>query len=358
MTTLTHDIRDTLTQFNIQGSTVTPPARELDKSLYAQAKRVLTNIGGKWTRGAFKFNYEPETVIQTIIDTGIQPEKNPTAFFPTSNDVIDMTFDLIDSGFKGRLIAHTEMCMEEPELYQPYRILEPSGGSAQTLDRLNTLHGNHILDTCELLPLNQAIITEKGYNLVGEDFLQYNTDADIRYDFILMNPPFSAKGDPNAYVTHLKHAYSMLKHGGALVCVVPASYNQGDSTAARELWDFFALNGLTEFEPLPQNSFKAAGTTISTAVIRMEKISCFEPTAFYFDRLHLMIQQDADYVSTLNILTNQYNEDKARAFITRVINDCRAQNILIPYSLTDTFIAQTFGQTLFDDDGQGNLFAA
>lgn len=92
------------------------------------------------------------------------------------------------------------------------RALEPSAGKGDIADRVK----QHVPVDCIEIDNNlSAILKEKGYFLVGNDFLSY--DDYTRYDLIVMNPPF-LDGDK-----HLMKALSILKNGGQIVCLLNAN---------------------------------------------------------------------------------------------------------------------------------------
>ncbi len=99
-------------------------------------------------------------------------------------------------------------------------ILEPSAGKGDLADQIrrryarNNREDDIDLDTLEYDPELRMILKGKGYRVVGVDFLQFDTFK--RYDWILMNPPFS-NGD-----AHLLKALSLLKPGGTCVCLLNA----------------------------------------------------------------------------------------------------------------------------------------
>lgn len=97
-------------------------------------------------------------------------------------------------------------------------ILEPSAGKGNIIEVLtNEVKTNHSLDIdcIEKERDLQHILKGKGYRVVYDDFLQYNTMKE--YDIILMNPPFSNGAK------HLLKAIEMQeRNGGAIVCLLNA----------------------------------------------------------------------------------------------------------------------------------------
>ena len=106
-------------------------------------------------------------------------------------------------------------------------VLEPSAGKGDIVDvvakRMETansrgqwMNGKYIpdIDTIEINPDLRHVLTGKGYRVVHDDFLTYDTYK--HYDLIIMNPPF-AQGEK-----HLEKALELQKDGGAIVCILNA----------------------------------------------------------------------------------------------------------------------------------------
>lgn len=103
-------------------------------------------------------------------------------------------------------------------------ILEPSAGKG---DLLNLVKGKAYITECiEIDPNLQAILREKGYNVIGDDFLTHNTYT--AYDLIVMNPPF-ADG-----AKHLLKALELCKHGGQVCCILNAETLRNPCDVYRE----------------------------------------------------------------------------------------------------------------------------
>ena len=89
------------------------------------------------------------------------------------------------------------------------RILEPSAGDGSIADAL--VRKGFMPDVVEIDPFFSNTLSEKGYNVVGSNFLTFNTDDP--YDVIVMNSPFSGGQDSN----HVGHALKVSKEVIALV---------------------------------------------------------------------------------------------------------------------------------------------
>lgn len=159
--------------------------------------------------------------IQTMEQTSFDKVKN-TDYFPTPPDVARQAIEL--ASISGTM-----------------RILEPSAGKGNIADAIKELYPSTVIDVCEIAEHNQKILTMKGYNLVGTDFLEYGItgrnaqglpiyDPTIRYDAIVMNPPFQQGMDWE----HIEHAYNLLKTDGVLVAIAPGNSYVGLGREATE----------------------------------------------------------------------------------------------------------------------------
>lgn len=114
-------------------------------------------------------------------------------------------------------------------------VLEPSAGKGDLADAVrqrlrSTCAGcwnktDWDIDTIELNPELRHILTGKGYRVVHDDFLTYDTAK--HYDLIVMNPPFFG-GDK-----HLLKAIKMQRRGGQIVCLLNAETVKNPCTNAR-----------------------------------------------------------------------------------------------------------------------------
>ena len=112
-------------------------------------------------------------------------------------------------------------------------ILEPSAGKGDLLGyaKNGTLRSKRYergfdADCIEKDQNLRYVLTGKGFRVVHDDFLMYNTRK--RYDLILMNPPFS-DGDK-----HLLKALQMQENGGQIVCLVNAETIRTPYTNTRQ----------------------------------------------------------------------------------------------------------------------------
>lgn len=155
-----------------------------------------------------------EYVMNMLANRAINEEK-VWEFYPTPYEVID------------KMIAVADI---KPGM----RILEPSGGKGNILDKIYEKYGDTVrLETIELDEINRSTLKLKGYKLIGTDFLQFEPEP--IYDRILMNPPFKDFMD----IDHVRHALKFLKPSGKLVCIT--SLRSVGSKATPKAIDFRKL---------------------------------------------------------------------------------------------------------------------
>lgn len=133
-------------------------------------------------------------------------------FFPTPPDVIKKMVDGFD--------------------FKNLTILEPSAGNGCILDEISYKIPGYFRSKPKNLYCIEpnedlrAVLTKKGYNLIGHDFFNYNGSMAI--DLIIMNPPFSNGDD------HLLHAWDTLD-SGEIVCLLNKETILNPFSASRQL---------------------------------------------------------------------------------------------------------------------------
>jgi hypothetical protein len=105
--------------------------------------------------------------------------------------------------------------------------LEPSAGKGDIAAAIKDMQGHYYasVDCIEASPELAAILGDKGFPVVGHDWLDYS--GVCYYDAIVMNPPFSNGDD------HLLKAWDFL-HDGEIVCLLNEETVNNLCTAARQ----------------------------------------------------------------------------------------------------------------------------
>jgi len=143
-------------------------------------------------------------------------------------------------------------------------VLEPEGGSGAILDQVRASRPLARLTTYERHSSLRDVLSLKGYELAGSDFLDARPAAS--FDFVLMNPPFEKSQD----IEHVLHAFDFLKPGGRLVAIMsPGPFYRSDRTAQDfRLW-FDSVGG--EKVDIPAGVFKESGTGIATVMVTISR---------------------------------------------------------------------------------------
>jgi len=233
--------------------------RELDRQTYESVDKVLKICGGKWnkSKGLHVFERGTET-LKIALASDTLPPKNPLAFFPTPQELAEMV-----------------VSFARPE--EGERILEPSAGHGVFCKIMRDDYDikTEQMDIIEFDPFNCQHLREEGFEPHQTDFLEWNPG--YQYDCVVMNPPFSAKGDPIAHVTHFLHAYDMWNGNGNMVAVLPPSniLSQNSYTGlARErsknpkiLRYQEIIESYGHVHDNPSKSFRPSGTDVETVTV-------------------------------------------------------------------------------------------
>lgn len=174
-------------------------------------------------------------------------EKIP-GYFPTPTDIVQ------------RMLAK---CTFQDGM----RVLEPSAGAGHIADGILLENKNVHLNVCEINPRLLKILELKGFNIVSQDFMQYQTPAELCYDYILMNPPFEKNQD----VEHVMRAAMMLKPCGRLVAIMSEHPFFASDSASVEFRKF--LENYGESEQLPDGSFEKSdrSTGVNTRLVIIDR---------------------------------------------------------------------------------------
>lgn len=166
-----------------------------------------------------------------------------------------------------------EKMLEGIDMTKVFDILEPSAGKGDLADAVKAYndrndHGYYskkvYIDTIEIEPELRAILKDKEYRVVHNDFLTFSTYK--QYDMIIMNPPFS-DGDK-----HLLKAISMMERtGGWVISLLNAEtlLNQCTNTRKELAVKLTDLGADVKFY---KDAFKDAErkTSVDIAIVRVK----------------------------------------------------------------------------------------
>jgi len=157
--------------------------------------------------------------------------KKTQGIFFTPNNIIKKSVDLV-----------IEYCCDNNIIIE--NILEPSCGSCEFIKYLNNVYNNVNIDGIEY---NDDIYDEiekinfgncNSVEIINEDYLQYDTNNEMKYDLIIGNPPYFVipkkivdkkydkiyDGRPNIYLMFIMHSLLKLNENGILLFILPKSF--------------------------------------------------------------------------------------------------------------------------------------
>lgn len=186
---------------------------DLGRTGWTQIKDLCDRVNGTWKKSesAFIFPFDPRPVIDMIVESGKLPVRNQYAYFPTSEMIISDIAKLVPLDYYIKSAKN---------------ICEPSAGTGNMANYISRVMSDDAnLVCCEIDETNCRVLERLGLNVHQGDFLEYKTD--IKFDLILMNPPF--KG--STFIKHIRHAQSMLTYKGILLSIMPEPWlNKLDGT--------------------------------------------------------------------------------------------------------------------------------
>jgi hypothetical protein len=182
------------------------------------------------------------------------------------------------------------------------RVLEPSAGKGNIVDFLE----NHVrygvkpkVDVLETETELQSILANKACQVVGSDFLTFNTH--MEYDAILMNPPFD-KADKHL-LKAIALAENQMYRSCEVRCIVNAETIKNPHTKYRQT----LAQKLSQYGAdvtFHDNFFRYAerGTDVEVAIIRL-KIEVVRETELLFAKIIDKLEQTEHEVTTQELST-------------------------------------------------------
>jgi predicted RNA methylase len=261
--TIDQSVIDVLKNATTDGNKMILPPGQLDRKLYTAVNKVIDAMGGKWKGGKVKAHLfaddvDPSGMLIEVLETGMMPEKNPLAFFASTEAVAEM--------------AAKEACLDEAKDGEVW--LEPSCGDGAILKAMQRYRqGKEVtiyaveVDTGRAKISRELGIADESHECDFLEFFEQHKGQQGMFDRIVMNPPFSIKGNPYVYIDHIFLAHGLLKPGGVLVSVAPAGITFNSAKKAAGLRELVSQSG--SFKELPEGAFKESGTGVSTVLVKI-----------------------------------------------------------------------------------------
>lgn len=210
---------------------------KIDKVIKEMIINVLVQCGGvlikDGNRTYYLFDYDfYNSTLPVIVRLGYVPNVKSHQYYPTPEMISEKAIKLLD--------------LKETDL-----ALEPQAGQGNLFKHL---HENST--AVEISEIHCNILKDKfpNANIINDDFLKWYINCNIKFDKILMNPPYHTK----QYVDHLNAALTLLNNNGICVAILPES-----AVNIKKLHGY-------EYEFSEPMSFD--GVSISTIIVTIKRI--------------------------------------------------------------------------------------
>lgn len=232
-----------------------------DRRVYAEVDRALAGLGGRWNHRerAYLFPRDPRPQLERLTGSRMLPPPcagtdKALSFWPTPPALAAELVDGLD-------------------LEDGAKVLEPSAGDGALVAALRAAYPTARVAAVEVDEQRASRILGPGRThpegsaaVYVTSFEDYAAQQPSPFDAVVMNPPFTLPGNRYAWATHLALAWSLLRPGGQLRAIVPASIEYGRQrpiAAARQL----VLDAGGSWRAAPEGAFRSAGTMVRTCVV-------------------------------------------------------------------------------------------
>lgn len=254
------DVLSILSALEYPVSTLARITDRLDRRVYLRVSEVLEAIGGSWSRKlkGHVFAGDAAELVDAVITSGEVSTAADVGHFPTP---VTLAAELV----------------EVADVRPGHTALEPSAGTGRIVDAL--LARGALVVAVERdqlrrgdLQLRETSETKRDRGLFVpalDDFMDYQSnpsDAQVRFDRVVMNPPFRRVGRGD-HIDHVRRAFGLLAPGGVLVSVLPAGVLFRRDRRYTEFRTWCAHRG--SIDALPEGSFRESATNVSTVVTRL-----------------------------------------------------------------------------------------
>lgn len=228
-------------------------------------------------------------------------------FYPTPPSVIDLM-------------------LQKANIHDNQLILEPSAGKGDIIDKVVAYNQTVNVDFCEFNRYNSEILELKCYNKIGTDFLLVDTEKSVKYDRILMNPPFEDRAD----IEHIRRAFSLLKDDGILVSVITAkSISNSTPETSKMRKDAELWGEIVELDEdiMKTEAERKATVTIALVVLHRAKylallsqrekavdVNDISINDYFLDTQSNLIWQVTDYTDSVITISNKINDGITKVY--------------------------------------------
>jgi hypothetical protein len=239
-----------------------------DRGTYIEVHQVLPRLagGGHWDprERAFMYQRDPRPDLQTLTGTVVLPPPSAyrdkeLSYWPTPPELATELIDGLD-------------------LADGMRVLEPSAGDGALVRALRAeyLDAAVHITAVEPDPVRRTYLRRNGsvgmhvWDGTLEDYAAFAEPAGIRFDAVVMNPPFTLPGQRYAWAEHLALAWDRLLPGGRLRAIVPASLEFGRQRPVAAVRALITDAG-GSWRKTGTGAFRMSGTDVHTLIVETTK---------------------------------------------------------------------------------------
>lgn len=247
----------------------------LARGAYTAVDKVLVACGGKWDRRvrAHVFPRDAQEAIDAVLVAGEVETARDVGWFPTPPEVAERLIGtFVRPGMVVLEPSAGEGALVVPMLRRGAHVtaIERDDGRRSTLAAATT-HEAILGAWREGEPQRGSF--EWARNADGSicrDFMEHRgrlSPAGGGYDAVVMNPPFCKVGLGD-HLDHVRHAASLLRPGGVVRAILPSGVEWRRDRRHEEFRRWLTGTGpAAMIERLPEGSFKASGTGVSTVIV-------------------------------------------------------------------------------------------
>lgn len=252
--TLSPEIAEILTRATITGNHLivprNPDGSMLPREVYTRVDKALRAAGARWNTKAQAHIFQSDA-------------RERLGLILTGEKVVDDSPEGVAAAKKKTLQqfytpeALADLIAQRAGV-SGHRVLEPSAGHG-ALAQACLRHGATFVQCVDINPDCKTLLTRTRFGITIADFLQVKPEP--VYPRIVMNPPFTRGQD----IRHVAHALKFLKPKGRLVSVMA-----GEMNLARLKTHTADIRFVCSVIPLPEGSFKEAGTNVKTSLLTIQ----------------------------------------------------------------------------------------
>jgi hypothetical protein len=231
-----------------------------DLEVYREVDRVLSRLagGGRWDQQARAhiYNRDPRQELEALTGSAVIPPPN------AARDK-EMSYVATPPELAKELVHGLDLGPES-------RVLEPSAGDGALVRAVREAYPDTQITAVEPDHTRRTVLRMNGaewwLHIWDGTFEDYADVASLRFDAVVMNPPFTLPGRRYAWAEHLVLAWDRLKPGGQLRAIAPTSLECGRQRPIAAARNLITRAGGTWRKTAP-GAFQSSGTGIHTLIV-------------------------------------------------------------------------------------------